>query len=70
MVKKVDDEAPQTLIVEFKTTDGQVWGSLKADAREFKTGSTGFYCNGKIKNPKNGFGYQVGSNIILIGSKE
>lgn len=70
MVKKVDDEAPGTLIIEFKTTDGVVWGSLKADAREFKTGSTGFYCNGKIKNPKNGFAYQVGSNIILIGSKE
>jgi len=28
------------------------------------------YANGKIKNPKNGFAYQVGTNIILIGSKE
>lgn len=70
MAKKVDADAPATLIVEFKTKDGEVWGSLMADAREFKTGSTGFYCNGKVKNPKNGFPYQVGANIILIGSKE
>ncbi|MDZ4835676.1 MAG: hypothetical protein SGJ27_18020 [Candidatus Melainabacteria bacterium] len=70
MAKKVDADAPQSLIVEFKTKDGEVWGSLIADHREFKTGSTGFYCNGKVKNPKNGYAYQVGSNIILIGSKE
>ena len=70
MAKKVDTDAPASLIIEFKTPTGEVWGSLKADGREFKTGSTGFYANGKIKNPQNGFAYQVGTNIILIGSKE
>ena len=70
MAKKVDTDAPAALIIEFRSASGEVWGSLTAEAREFKTGSTGFYCNGKIKNPKNGTPYQVGGNIILIGSKE
>jgi hypothetical protein len=70
LVKKVDTDAPPTLILEFKTPEGEVWGQLRAEGREFKTGSTGFYANGKIKNPKNGFAYQIGTNIILIGSKE
>ncbi len=70
MAKKVDTDAPPALIIEFKTTSGEVWGTIKADGKEFKTGSTGFYANGKIKNPKNGSAYQVGTNIILIGSKE
>lgn len=67
---KKDNDAPPTLIIEFKTTSGEVWGSLTAESREFKTGSVGFYANGKVKNPKNGLPYQVGTNIILIGSKE
>lgn len=70
MGRKVDTDAPPKLIIEFKTESGEVWGSLKADAREFKTGSLGFYANGKIKNPKNGMPYQVGTNVILVGSKE
>ena len=67
--KKVDTDAPDALVIEFKTPSGEVWGTIRADAREFKTGSVGFYCNGKVKNPKNGSAYQVGANIILIGSK-
>lgn len=70
MAKKVDADAPAALIIEFKTATGEVWGTLTASGREFKTGSTGFYANGKIKNPQNGSAYQVGTNIILIGSKE
>ncbi|MBC7996746.1 MAG: hypothetical protein IAF58_02320 [Leptolyngbya sp.] len=70
VTKKVDDDAPPALIIEFKTSSGEVWGTLNAQGREFKTGSTGFYANGKIKNPKNGMPYQVGTNIILVGSKE
>jgi hypothetical protein len=70
VAKKVDTDAPPALVLEFKTASGEVWGTLTAEAREFKTGSTGFYANGKIKNPKNGFPYQIGTNIILIGSKE
>ena len=70
MAKKVDADAPPALILEFRTASGEVWGTLTAEAREFKTGSTGYYANGKVKNPKNGSPYQVGTNIILIGSKE
>lgn len=70
MAKKVDTDAPNALIIEFRTPTGEVWGQLTAEGREFKTGSTGFYANGKVKNPKNGFPYQVGTNVILIGSKE
>jgi len=66
---KKDTDAPPALIIEFKTTNGEVWGSITAAAKEFKTGSVGFYANGKVKNPKNGMAYQVGTNIILIGSK-
>lgn len=70
MPKKVDTDAPKSLIIEFKTPTGEVWGTLSAEGREFKTGSTGFYASGKIKNPKTGLPYQVGTNIILVGSKE
>jgi hypothetical protein len=70
VAKKVDEDAPKSLIIEFKTASGEVWGVLTAEHREFKTGSTGYYANGKLKNPKNGSAYQVGTNIILIGSKE
>jgi hypothetical protein len=70
MAKKVDNDAPPALIIEFKTREGEIWGTLTAEAREFKTGSTGFYANGKIKNPKNGMPYQIGTNVILVGSKE
>jgi hypothetical protein len=70
VAKKVDNNAPPTLILEFKTPAGEVWGTLTAEAREFKTGSTGYYCSGKIKNPNNDCRYQVGTNVILIGSKE
>lgn len=70
MTKKVDADAPPALIIEFKTPSGEVWATITAEGREFKTGSTGFYANGKIKNPKNGMPYQVGANIILVGSKE
>ncbi|HEY9754967.1 MAG TPA: hypothetical protein V6C97_07400 [Oculatellaceae cyanobacterium] len=69
MDKKIDADAPPALIIEFRTAAGEVWGTLNAEAKEFKTGSVGFYANGKVKNPKNGMPYQVGTNIILVGSK-
>lgn len=68
--KTRDPEAPPSLTIEIKTTDGKVWGTLTAGAKEFKTGSVGFYGNGKVTNPKSGARYQLGLNIILIGSKK
>lgn len=67
--KTKDDSAPATLTLEIKGGDGTVWGTIVASAKEFKTGSVGFYGNGKVLNPKSGAKYQVGANIILVGSK-
>ena len=70
MTDKVrDSDAPPSLTVEIKSSDGTVWGTLIAGGKEFKTGSVGFYANGKITNPASGKPYQVGANIILVGSK-
>lgn len=54
MAKTIDGDAPKALILEFRTPEGEVWGTITAEAKEFKTGSVGFYANGKVKNPKNG----------------
>ena len=67
--KTQDSSAPPTLTLELRGSDGEVWGSIVAASKEFKTGSVGFYGNGKIINPKSGAKYQVGANIILVGSK-
>ena len=40
-----------------------------ASAREFKTGSKGYYASGKIALP-NGLRAQVSCNIVVIGSKK
>lgn len=67
---QVDNDSPPTLILEIKTPSGENWGQIIASAKEFKTGSTGFYANGKVTNPNTGARYQLGANIILIGSKK
>ena len=67
--KKRDALAPKNLIVEIKDADGKVWGTVTATEKQFSSGSVGFYANGKIENPDSHERYQLGSNIILIGSK-
>ena len=66
---KRDSEAPASLILEIKDSNGVSWGTVVANAKEFKTGSVGFYAGDKITNPKGASRYQIGVNIILIGSK-
>ena len=66
---KKDQSAPESLILELRTPSGETWGTITAAAKEFKTGSVGFYASGKVSNPKGGASYQVGANIVLIGSK-
>jgi hypothetical protein len=66
---KKDPSAPETLVLELRTPSGETWGTITAAAKEFKTGSVGFYATGKVSNPKGGASYQVGANIVLIGSK-
>lgn len=64
-----DSAAPASLILEVRAPSGALWGTLVASGKEFSTGSVGFYANGKLSNPTGGARYQVGAQIILIGSK-
>ena len=63
-------EQTKAVVLEIKTPTGETWGQLTAPFREFKTGSTGYYASGKVTNPHTGEKYQVGCNIILVGSKK
>ena len=67
--KTKDSDAPATLTLEIRGSSGEVWGTIVASSKDFKTGSVGFYGNGKVLNPKCGAKYQIGANIILVGSK-
>ncbi len=67
--KRRDSQAPANLIVEIKDNNGRVWGTITATAKQFSSGSVGFYANGKVENPDSHERYQLGANIILIGSK-
>jgi hypothetical protein len=49
-------------------TDGTVIGALTANPKEFKTGSRGFYGQGKIEI--DGKRYQVQIQLVEIGSKK
>lgn len=55
------------IITELKT-DGKVLGTLTAVPKEFKTGSRGFYGQGKIEI--DGKRYQVQVQLVEIGSKK
>ena len=68
-VKELPD-GPPAVLLEVRTPAGEVWGQIMAPAKVFSTGSMGFYANGKLMDPKTGARYQVGCNIILIGSKK
>lgn len=63
-------DGPPAVLLEVRTPSGEVWGQIMAPYKEFKTGSTGYYANGKLIDPKTGNRFQVGCNIILIGSKK
>jgi hypothetical protein len=47
--------------------DGVLAGTIELKERTFSTGSRGYYGNGKIVI--DGKRYQVGANIVEIGSK-
>ncbi len=70
MAGKRDEQAPRVLVLAVLGPNGEKWGELTAPAKEFKTGSVGFYASGKITNPNHPEAvYQVGCNITLVGSK-
>ena len=56
------------IIAEIKTGDGQLLGMLTLPAKDFKTGSKGFYANGKVEI--DGKRYQAQIQLVEIGSKK
>ncbi|MDR2953150.1 MAG: hypothetical protein LBU82_07910 [Treponema sp.] len=65
-----DDKAPAALQVVILDGSGKEWGRMFANQKDFKTGSKGYYANGKVNNPDNPEArYQCGLTFTLIGSK-
>ncbi len=55
------------VIAEIKTAEGQLLGVMTLPPKEFKTGSRGYYANGKIEI--DGKRYQAQVQLVEIGSK-
>ncbi|MDR1256176.1 MAG: hypothetical protein LBJ86_00320 [Spirochaetaceae bacterium] len=66
---KRDPKAPRFLEVSVKDSDGNVWSMMMAAAKDFSTGSTGYYGSEKMTNPQSGERYQCSLSFTLIGSK-
>jgi hypothetical protein len=66
---KRDANAPRFLEVTVKDSDGRVWASFIAPAKDFSTGSVGYYVSEKMTNPESAERYQCGLSFTLIGSK-
>ncbi|HEY4690764.1 MAG TPA: hypothetical protein VIK33_15720 [Anaerolineae bacterium] len=56
------------ILVEFKADSGQAVGVMTAAPKEFKTGSRGYYGQGKFEI--SGKRYQVQVQLVEIGSRE
>jgi hypothetical protein len=56
------------VIAELKTSEGQPIAVFTVSPKDFKTGSRGFYANGKIE--VDGKRYQVQIQLVEIGSKK
>jgi hypothetical protein len=66
---KRDSSAPKFLEIEIKDNNGKVWTTIYAQAKNFSTGSVGYYAAEKATNPESGERYQCGLSFTLIGSK-
>ena len=66
---KRDQKAPNFLQITIKDDEGKVWSTLLAKAKDFSTGSVGFYVSDKITNPDSAERYQSSLSFTLIGSK-
>jgi hypothetical protein len=66
---KRDPQAPKFLEITVKGNDDKVWATIYAQAKNFSTGSVGYYASEKITNPESGERYQCGLSFTLIGSK-
>ena len=56
------------IVAEVKTDDGKLLGAFTLPPKEFKTGSRGFYANGKLEIE--GKRYQAQIQLVEIGSKK
>jgi hypothetical protein len=56
------------IVAELKTDSGQLVTVLTVSPKQFKTGSRGFYANGKAE--LDGKRYQVQIQLVEIGSKK
>jgi hypothetical protein len=56
------------IISEIKTDDGKLLGVFTLPPKDFKTGSKGFYANGKVEIE--GKRYQTQIQLVEIGSKK
>ena len=66
---KRDPNAPRFLQISIKDSDGKDWSTVIANAKDFSTGSVGFYASDKVNNPESGERYQCSMSFTLIGSK-
>ena len=55
------------IIAELKTDDGKSLGTMTVAPKNFKTGSRGYYANGKME--LDGRRYQLQIQLVEIGSK-
>ena len=63
-------EVKPTITVKF-LIDGQEVGMMLLMAKDFKTGSTGYYGQGKVSLGDDALkGYQAQVQLVKIGSKE
>ena len=51
----------------FATSEGKPLDMLKAQTKQFKSGSDGFYAGGKVEI--DGTRYQVSCSVVRVGSK-
>jgi hypothetical protein len=66
---KQDPKAPKFLEIIVKDSDDKVWSTLYAQAKNFSTGSVGYYVSDKATNPESAERYQCSLSFTLIGSK-
>lgn len=55
------------MIIKIYNENGEFVGTIVANPKEFKTGSKGYFGNGKLEI--NGKRYQVQVQLVEIGSK-
>ena len=66
---KRDPKAPKFLEIIIKDHEGKIWSTTYAQAKDFSTGSVGYFASGKAVNPESAEKYQCSMSFTLIGSK-